>query len=172
MATKAIIEDNIVTTVCIGDITKSYHPDLQALFVDVPDDTNQGDVRNPSDNTFKHAGNPKTISPDIAPFSTQEQEVPQAVFKSTLTRAERKAWKAKIGSDDTVDAMQGLWDETPLASIWLANVAENAEYKDALTNLKAAGVIGDATIAKLTTLFKLDRDPKGESNGEANPYES
>ena len=169
MATKAIIENNIVTNVCTLDITKCYHPDLQALFVDVPDGTAQGDVRNPSDNTFKHAGNPKTISPDIAPFSTQEQEVPQAVFKSTLTRAERKAWKAKIGSDDTVDAMQGLWDETPLASIWLANVAENTEYKDALTNLKAAGVLGDATIAKLTTLLKLDRDPKGESNGPENP---
>ena len=169
MAKKAIIEDNIVTTVCIGDITKSYHPDLQALFVDVPDDTNQGDVRNPSDNTFKHAGNPKTISPDIAPFSPQEQEVPQAVFKSTLTRAERKAWKAKIGSDDTVDAMQSLWDDNPMESIWLANVAENAEYKDALTNLKAAGILGDATIAKLTTLLKLDKDPKGESNGAENP---
>ena len=169
MATKAIIENNIVTNVCTLDITKCYHPDLQALFVDVPDGTAQGDVRNPSDNTFKHAGNPKTISPDIAPFSPQEQEVPQAVFKSTLTRAERKAWKAKIGSDDTVDAMQGLWDETPLASIWLANVAENTEYKDALTNLKAAGVLGDATIAKLTTLLKLDRDPKGESNGPENP---
>lgn len=171
MATKAIIENNIVTTVCTGDITKSYHPDLQSLFVDVPDGTGQGDVLNPSDGTWKKAGNPRTITPDIAPFSTQEQEVPQAIFKSTLTREERKTWKAKIGSDDTVDAMQGLWDEDPMAAIWLANVPENAEFKDALTNLKAAGILSDATIAKLTTLLKLDRDPKGESNGPENPYQ-
>ena len=67
--------------------------------------------------------------------------------------------------------MQGLWDEDPMAAIWLANTPENAEFKDALTNLKAAGILSDATIAKLTTFLKLDRDPKGESNGPENPYQ-
>ena len=56
-----------------------------------------------------------------------------------------------------------------MTAIWLANVPENTQFKDALTNLKAAGILSDATIAKLTTLLKLDRDPKGESNGPENP---
>ena len=154
---KEVIEDQST------DPTKQFHPDYAKLFVSIPNTARQGYVKNGTKweaPTVWDEGDTNEEANAMAMRHTQQ--VTKSLFFLELTRAERLAYKAavKAGDKDVVNDLETCWEES--GDIWLFNHASNP-HKDVLTDLKALGILTDATIAKLTTIHQLDKVPPGVS---------
>ena len=167
MANYAIIDNNVVTDICLNAEPKDrYHPDLAKLFVEVPDNVTNG-WKKKGDGTFEAPVDVPIHNPpgDSYKVNPNDQKILKAEFLLTMTKDERKAWKAKIGSDTLIDAIEEEWSLG--VEVWFGTKNADNTYKDALADLKTKGVIGDATIAKLTKKYYLDNenlnDPVPES---------
>ena len=158
MANYAIIDNNVVTDICLNaDPKDRYHPDLAKLFVEVPDNV-RGGWKKTGDNTFE-APVPQPI--DYPPgdgykVMPNDQKILKAEFMVAMTKDERKAWKAKVGSDTLIDSIEEEWSLG--VEVWFGTKNADNPYKGAMADLKTKGVIGDATIAKLTTKYYLDNE--------------
>ena len=141
-----------------SDPTKQFHADLAKLFVSVSASAREGWVKNGS-KWEAPADKPDPVPDTSAMVHTQC--VTKALFFLELTRAERKAYKAALtaGTSDTVNDLEDLFQNS--GDVWLLDHAQNEQGKDLLTNLKAEGILTDATITKLTTIHQLDKVPPG-----------
>lgn len=142
-----------------ADPTKQFHPDYAKLFVSIPSTARAGYVKNGTKweaPTFVDSGDTNEEANALA--MKHIQQVTKGVFFLELTRAERVAYKAavKAGDKDVVNDLETCWEES--GDVWLLNHASNP-HKDVLADLKALGILTDATIAKLTTNHKLDKIP-------------
>lgn len=158
MANYAIIANDIVTDVCNVDPKTRYHPDLAKEFVSVPDTVKHGWIKT-GENTFK-APTPNTPNPNRAPgigkVGIDDQKINKTEVMVVLTRAERQAWKAKIGSDTLIDAIEEEWESNN--EVWFSTKNATNTYKTALADLKTKGVISDAGITKLKNKYFLDNE--------------
>lgn len=158
MANYAIISNDVVTDVCDVDPKTRYHPDLAKAFVSVPSNVKHGWIKTGT-NTFK-APTPTTPNPNPTPgvgkVSVSDQKICKTEVMLVLTRAERQAWKAKIGSDTLIDAIEEEWESNK--ETWFSTVNATNPYKTALADLKTKGVISDAGITKLKNKYFLDNE--------------
>jgi len=139
--------------------TEQFHPDYAKLFVSIPNTARQGYVKNGTKwEAPIHVDEGDTNEEADSQSQKHKQQVTKGLFFLELTRAERVAYKAavKAGDKDVVNDLETCWEES--GDIWLFNHASNP-HKDVLTDLKALGILTDATIAKLTTIHKLDKAP-------------
>ena len=118
-------------SVCDVDPKTRYHPDLAKVFVSVPSNVKNGWIKTGT-NTFK-APTPTTPNPNPAPgvgkVSVNDQKICKTEVMLVLTRAERQAWKAKIGSDTLIDAIEEEWESNK--ETWFSTVNATNPYKTA-----------------------------------------
>ncbi len=159
MTQKALIETDLegnqrISTIC-ADPAKNYHASIAALFVSVPNSAKVGFIKDGS--TWKAEAEPSLAFDSGVAKSTQTARKP--LFMINITAADRTKYRAAVkdGSNDLVNDLELTWDAG--GTVWLLNHAANTEYKNVLTDLKAASILSDASIAKLTTAFSLDKTP-------------
>ncbi len=139
-----------------ADPTKQFHADLAEHFVSISASARPGWIKNGSKWEAPAAADP---APDTDSM-LHAQCVTKGLFFLEITRAERAAYKAalKAGTNDTVNDLEDVWQDS--GDVWLLDHVKN-EHKDVLANLKADGILTDATITNLTTIHKLDKVPPG-----------
>ncbi len=158
MANYAIISNDVVTDICLNaDPKDRYHPDLAKLFVEVPDNVRNG-WKKKGDDTFEAPTDVPIDNPPGENYKVMpsDQKILKAEFILHMTKDERKAWKAKVGSDTLVDAIEEEWSIG--VGVWFGTKNADNPYKNAMADLKTKGIIGDATIAKLTKKYYLDNE--------------
>ena len=159
MTQKAFIETDSegkqrITIICANP-SKNYHADIAALFVNVPNSAEVGFIKDGS--TWKaEAASSIAIDNGIA---KSQQTSRKPLFMTHVTAADRAKYRAAVkdGSNDLVNDLELTWGSG--GTVWLLDNAANTEYKNVLTDLKTAGILSDASIAKITTAFSLDKTP-------------
>ena len=141
-----------------SDPTKQFHEDLAKIFVSVSASAKSGWVKNGS--KWEAPADIPDPTPDTNSM-VHTQCVTKSLFFLEMTRAERTAYKAavKAGTSDTVNDLEDIFQNS--GDVWLLDHAQNEQGKDVLANLKAEGILTDATITKLTTIHQLDKVPPG-----------
>jgi len=159
MTQKALIETDSegnqrISVIC-ADPAKNYHASIAGLFVSVPNSAKVGFIKDGS--TWKAEAEP-SIAFDNG-IAKSQQMARKPLFMMNLITADRAKYRAAVkdGSNDLVNDLELTWDSG--GTVWLLDNAANTEYKNVLTDLKTAGILSDASIAKLTTAFYLDKTP-------------
>ncbi|MBG79104.1 MAG: hypothetical protein CMJ39_00155 [Phycisphaerae bacterium] len=118
------------------DPAKIFVAEYAAQFVEVPDDTNNGDVRNSKGKIEKK----EFVAP---PEVVQEKVLTEADFLSSLTRDERKGIKAARASNEDLDDFMTMLEKRTLVN--MSDADNQADVKAFVT----AKLISQASADKI-----------------------
>ncbi len=171
MANYALIETRAdgkqeVVQTCSSDPKKRFHADIAKLFVSVAASVKKGQIKSgtkwiddPDVKEYVSRGPEGSLIPEDKELSKDWQSASKRAFFVIISRDSRiKYRKAVADADvDIVNSLEDLWTTTEGGEVWLKDSAKNTEWKNAIADLKTAGILSDADITALTKEFFLDR---------------
>lgn len=134
---KARIQNNRVVDVCSADPATLYHPEVAKDFVDVPNGTEPGMLK---DKSGKFVTDPATVEPEPV---KQPRVLNKAEIRASMTVDERVALKAS--TDPYVEDFVEMLTERGYK-------AGSDEYVEAINKLAAANVLTAKRATELKTL--------------------
>lgn len=173
MANYALIETRAdgkqeVVQTCSSDPKKRFHADIAKLFVSVAASVKKGQIKSgtkwiddPDEaaKAYVSRGPEGSLVPTDKELGKDWQCVSKANFFRVISRDARTKYRKALadGDVDVVNDLDTYWTTSAGGEVWLRDSSKNTEWKNAVADLKTAGIISDADITALNKEFFLDR---------------